>query len=234
MSRVCLLTGASGTFGELFCKTHSKDLKIAAMYHTECPLIASNEIEIVDPFNPDRILEENGHPVFSHRCDLFRAGECDRILEVVLAHYGRIDFLINAAAYSVWAPLISSGRTLDSSMMQFQMNSIVPLELSTKLVRRFWRDTPATNGDRNRHILNISSAAGTTLFRGHGQSVYAASKAALNVLTQHMAEEFKEFGIRVNALAPTSFPSLVSTSDVVAAAMRLDGTDATGQIVSVE
>ncbi len=55
--------------------------------------------------------------------------------------------------------------------------------------------------------MNISSTAGIYIYPGHGQSIYSASKAALNYLSMHMGDEFSSIGVRVNALAPTSFPS---------------------------
>ena len=52
------------------------------------------------------------------------------------------------------------------------------------------------------HIVNISSMGG---FQGsakyEGLSVYSASKAALACLTECLALEFKEYGIKVNCLA---------------------------------
>ncbi|MNV04786.1 3-oxoacyl-[acyl-carrier-protein] reductase FabG [compost metagenome] len=52
------------------------------------------------------------------------------------------------------------------------------------------------------HIVNISSMGG---FQGSlkfpGLSAYSTSKAALAVLTECLAEEFKEKGIKVNCLA---------------------------------
>ncbi len=55
---------------------------------------------------------------------------------------------------------------------------------------------------KNSHIVNISSMGG---FQGsakfNGLSLYSSSKAALNILTECMAEEFKERHIKVNSLS---------------------------------
>lgn len=50
-------------------------------------------------------------------------------------------------------------------------------------------------------IVNVSSAAGSRALRGH--AAYCASKAALEMLTRSMAEEWAGRGIRANAVAPT-------------------------------
>jgi len=56
--------------------------------------------------------------------------------------------------------------------------------------------------NRDAHIVNISSMGG---FQGSakfpGLSIYSASKGALAVLSECLAEEFKERNIKVNCLA---------------------------------
>jgi short-subunit dehydrogenase len=56
--------------------------------------------------------------------------------------------------------------------------------------------------DKNAHVLNISSMGG---YQGSakfpGLSLYSASKGALAILSECMAEELKGFGISVNCLA---------------------------------
>ena len=47
-----------------------------------------------------------------------------------------------------------------------------------------------------------------------GQALYASSKAALNHLTYHLASELWDIGVRVNAVAPDTFPGRVSIDDI--------------------
>jgi len=52
------------------------------------------------------------------------------------------------------------------------------------------------------HIINISSIGGISgSNKFSGLSAYSSSKGALNILTEMLAEEFKDTGIRVNTLA---------------------------------
>jgi NAD(P)-dependent dehydrogenase (short-subunit alcohol dehydrogenase family) len=103
-----------------------------------------------------------------------------------------------------------------------------------EVARRHWRTERRTNLERNRHVLNVSSLSGIQTYPGVGQGVYAASKAALNHLTRHMATEFGAFGVRVNALAPAVFPDLLAVEDVLGALWRLDAGRDTGVVLALD
>src|SRR5215467_5183669 len=207
--RVCLLTGANGRLGTAFCKAYSSRYDIIAVYHSQPPLAATQDQTFVDPLEPARELPENAHPVFAIQADLAHDRELDRIVELALAHSGRIDLLVNLAAWSVWAPLLDSDRILESMQQQFRINSIVPVRLASIVARMFWRNRMKENIASNRNVVNLSSIGGIYVYTDTGQSVYSATKAALNHLTYHMANEFWSIGVRVNAVAPNAFPSLV-------------------------
>jgi NAD(P)-dependent dehydrogenase (short-subunit alcohol dehydrogenase family) len=51
------------------------------------------------------------------------------------------------------------------------------------------------------------------------------------MLTRHFADELRPLGVRVNALAPDSFPSRVPTDEVLAEIQSLIDGDMTGCIV---
>jgi 3-oxoacyl-[acyl-carrier protein] reductase len=50
-------------------------------------------------------------------------------------------------------------------------------------------------------IINFSTVA--VRLKLEGEAIYAASKAAVNTLTEVLAVEFADFGITVNAIGPT-------------------------------
>jgi NAD(P)-dependent dehydrogenase (short-subunit alcohol dehydrogenase family) len=64
-----------------------------------------------------------------------------------------------------------------------------------------------------------------------GQSLYGTSKAALNHLTYHLANEFWDLGVRVNSIAPDTFPGRIPTEEVLEAILVLDTSNQTGQVV---
>jgi NAD(P)-dependent dehydrogenase (short-subunit alcohol dehydrogenase family) len=130
--------------------------------------------------------------------------------------------------------MLGTDRLLGSAAVQMATNVIAPLRLSTAVARHFWQSRDEENRRHNRNIVNVSSVAGLRLYPFSGQSVYAASKAALNQLTGHMAQEFAALGVRVNATAANSFPSLVPTWRAADAIMTLDESALNGAIVVVD
>ena len=172
--------------------------------------------------------------VFAVEADLTEEGACERIVEMALSRFGRIDLVVNAAVASRWGSMLESAPLLDSASLQLQVNAVVPMQLACAAAHLFWQDQIGENRAANRNVINMSSISGQNLFSGEGQSVYAASKAALDHLTGHMALEFAAIGVRVNAVAPNSFPGNVPIARVVRAVEGLDDGDATGTIVVVD
>jgi NAD(P)-dependent dehydrogenase (short-subunit alcohol dehydrogenase family) len=230
--RVCLFTGASGKLGTAFCRAHADKYDIAAIYRRRPPSVPTQRQWQVDPLQPAVAL---GQPrAFAIQADLTVDREIERVVELVLARFDRVDLLVNAAVHSIWAPMLTSPKLLDSVGAQLQTNFVAPLKLSVALARACWRDQDRENRAANRNIVNISSTAGVKIYRNLNQSIYSASKAALNFLSRHMADEFATIGVRVNALAPNTFPRIVPTDSVVDAIIKLDAGDMTGKILVLD
>lgn len=231
--RVCLFTGASGALGSAFCRRYAREYDIVAVYRNRLPAAPSQEAAFVDPLDPDSRASLNRHPVFAVQADLQHETELERVVDVALARFGRIDMLVNAAVFSIWAPMGSS-ELEDSMLQQYQMNAVVPVKLAALVAARFWRQlSPEENRAARRNVVNISSTAGVYAYFNSGQSVYAATKAALNMLTCHMADELRSIGVRANATAPNSF-EIVPASRVAAAIAAFDRGNQTGQILVMD
>jgi NAD(P)-dependent dehydrogenase (short-subunit alcohol dehydrogenase family) len=232
--KVCLFTGAGGTLGNAFCSQYLNRYHIVAVHRTKPPDVPSQYQSFQDTLEPEADLLENQHRVFCVRSDLQKDGEIARVVELALARFDRIDLLVSAAVHSVWAPMLDDEHLVGSLATQFEINTMLPLRLALCAAQAFWRGRKTDNENANRNVVNISSLAGLRVFTGSGQSAYAASKAALNHLTSHMAAEFALIGVRVNALAPNSFPRLVPTARVAENIRRLDEGTMTGKILIVD
>ena len=124
--------------------------------------------------------------------DITADGAPDEIVRRTLERFGRIDILVNNAAFA------RSTRFPNLSAREFrealEVNLTAPF-LLTKAV------LPTMQAQRYGRIINISSSAGrmvSTLGGAH----YTASKAGLLGLTRAAAKELGKFGITVNAVCP--------------------------------
>jgi NAD(P)-dependent dehydrogenase (short-subunit alcohol dehydrogenase family) len=233
--RVCLLTGAAGTFGHAFCRLHANRYAIAAIYHRIVPALASQETTFFDPFDPAAPVADNDNQVFGIQADLATQDGCEWAVQAALDRFGSIDLVVHAAARSVWGNVLESDDLLSGAEAQFSINVLAPLRLSALVARRDWaHHDAAENSAANRNIVGLSSTAGVRLYEQRGQSVYGASKAALNHLLCHLADEFTGIGVRVNVIAPDSFPEPVPLADVVDAVTDLDRSGVTGKVLLLD
>jgi NAD(P)-dependent dehydrogenase (short-subunit alcohol dehydrogenase family) len=229
MTRVCLLTGASGPLGTAFIERYAGDYQIVAVHHRRPVFFATQHQEFINPLDgPGSRCQENALRVHTIRADIARSQAIDEVVHQTLDRYGRVDMLINAAAVRHFSPL-EAAPDADAAHV-FCLNVLAPLRLSVALARAFWRADIAANREFNRNILNVGSTAGLYVYRGGGQALYAASKAALHHLTYHLASEFRDLGVRVNAIAPNTFPHYVATEEVLDAMVYFDASAETGQV----
>jgi NAD(P)-dependent dehydrogenase (short-subunit alcohol dehydrogenase family) len=232
--RVCLLTGSGGLLGSAFCRAYAGRYQIAAVWSRRPPLLASQSQRVIDPLGQEVDLPENHQEVLTLRADITNRQAVERLADQVLTRFGRVDVVIHAAGFRHWAPMLDGESLLDSVARHFDVNVRAPMMLTVAIARRFWAGRAQENLASNRNVVTVSSTAGLRVYPGHGQSVYAASKAALNHLTRHMAAELHAHGVRANAVAPDSFPGIVPTERVLQAIVRLDGGRGTGQVLAVE
>lgn len=234
--RVCLLTGAGGLLGDEFCRQWAGDYDIVAVCRDRAPAVPSQLETYVDPLAPDDTLAVNTPAVHTLYADLTDPADVDRVVEVSLARFGRVDLLVNNAAYTGRYPttMVDGDAALADLDEHLRTNTVAPLRLALRVAQEFWRHRAAENRDLGRNVVNISSISSVQTYPFLGQAGYAASKAALNVLTAHLASEFATFGVRVNAVLPTSFPALITTGSVAEAIVELDRGTANGEALVLE
>jgi len=99
---------------------------------------------------------------------------------------GPVDLLVNNAAVSVEAPVEDTPS--DVALAMFDTNVVGPLRLISAFL-------PGMRERGGGTVLNVSSVAGQAVFPLNG--VHAASKHALEALSEALAVETAPFGIRV-------------------------------------
>lgn len=215
--------------GTAFINRYAHDYHIAAIYHRNFVKYATQEQHFIDPLEPSLPVPENEDAVYALKADLTDGDGILAVVRFVLDRFGTIDLLINGAAYRGWSHLLSPG-SLDVADAIWNLNVLAPLRLSVAIAKEYWSANQEANLKANRNIVNLSSTAGLFVYPDLGQALYASSKAALNHLTYHLASEFWNIGIRVNAVAPDTFPGRIRTDEVLDAVIRFDRSGATGQV----
>ncbi len=133
------------------------------------------------------------------QCDAADPDQTAAAITAVMAQFGRIDVLVNAAGWICSAPLYNLlGRPAGRHDLVLWEKAL-RLNLTTALVMGSCVAEQMIRQRTRGVIINISSVAA----RGNaGQSAYAAAKAGCNALAMTWAKELGAFGIRALAIAP--------------------------------
>ena len=132
----------------------------------------------------DRVLAVPG--------DVAANGAPEAIVQQTLARFGRVDILVNNAAYA--RPARFASLTASEWRRALEVNLTAPFLFIQAVL-------PAMKTQQYGRIVNISSTAGRTVST-LGGAHYTASKAGLLGLTRAAAKELGTFGITVNAICP--------------------------------
>jgi 3-oxoacyl-[acyl-carrier protein] reductase len=136
-------------------------------------------------------LKKNGQEARAMQSDASSASEAARVVERVVADWGRLDILVNNA-----------GITRDGLLMRMSeedWDAVIANNL--KSVFNFTKAAcRPMMSQRAGKIVNITSIVGLT--GNAGQANYAASKAGIIGFTRSIAKELGSRNIQCNALAP--------------------------------
>jgi 3-oxoacyl-[acyl-carrier protein] reductase len=152
-------------------------------------------------------IEHHGGKAFVLPCDLIEESAVAALGQRVGKEHGRCDILVNNAGIGVLRkPLI------DLSVEEWDRMMNTNLRAPYLLIKAFG---PMMIAARSGHIINISSLAGRNILPEG--AAYSASKWGLNGLTYSVAEELRQYNVRVSVIAPgsvnTKFGSGTSAKD---------------------
>ena len=180
-----IITGASSGIGfeTVLDLTANKNNKVIALARSADKLRRLHEIA--------KDLNFDGGELYPAQFDIVYDDYANGLMPFVQSKFDKVDILINNAGALINKSFMESTPQDFATMLQTNIlghvnmiQNIVPL---------------MTEGG---HIVNISSMGG---YQGSnkfaGLSAYSSSKAALAVLTECLAEEFKDRNIKVNCLA---------------------------------
>ena len=175
MAKTVLITGASSGIGRATAEVFLDD-------DWQVWATARDEADVAD-------LAEAGCE--TAELDVTNARECERVVEDVVESAGRIDCLVNNAGYAQFGA-VEDVPTEDLEA-QFDVNLYGPHRLVREVM-------PHMRARDSGTIVNVSSVAGKLSLPGQGG--YAASKFALEGLSDALRVEADEYGIDVVLVQP--------------------------------
>lgn len=181
VNKVIVITGVSSGIGMAFVLECIKSLK-------EKELIVG--------------LGRTNIPNFSHKnyayikTDLSKLESINEAIRVVKSNYGRVDVLINNAGIGYKGSI--EELSLTEIRQQFEVN-LFGLISVVKLV------LPIMRKQQSGHIINISSVGATVSTPTLGY--YAATKAALDKISEVLAQEVNKFNIKISIFVPGAVKS---------------------------
>jgi len=181
MSKVVLITGGSSGIG-----------KSVGEFLTEKGFIVYGTSR-----NSSKI---KNHPFKLISLDVTNLDSINNAVKMVINEEGKIDVLINNAGMGITGPIEDT--PTDEMRKVFETNFFGAIDTMKAVL-------PQMRKQRNGLIINVTSIAGYMglPFRG----IYSATKGALELVTEAVSMEVKNFGVKVTNVAPGDFATNIAS-----------------------
>ena len=143
--------------------------------------------------NVEKEITAAGADAIAVLANVARRGDVDRLVQSVIAKWGRIDILINNAGVLRLAPLENISEERWDETLAVHLKGTFNC---TQAVLPFMKQ------QRKGKIINI--AAPSALRGSYGVADYAAAKGGIIAFTRNGASELKSYNIQVNCISPTT------------------------------
>ena len=210
--RVAFITGAARGQGRAYAVRLAREgadviiSDVCGPVSDTIPYVASTPEDLAETA---RLVEAEGRAVLSRTVDIRDDAALRGLVADGVERFGRLDVLIANAGVLSW------GRLWE--LTDEQWNTVIDVNL-TGTWRTLRAVIPAMIDARNGgSIVIISSSAGIKATPGNGH--YAASKHGLTSMTNTLALELGEYGIRVNSVHPYSIATPMILNDAMLAVL---------------
>lgn len=173
-----LISGANGGIGSAIAnRLASKNTRLFLIYH--------NNKEMVEQ------IKRNNYEIYLYQCDLTKENQIKELIHEIIKKFQKIDVLINAQGVSTFQQIQDTTENDYNYIFDTNFKSVV---FTIKYVVKHMISEQCGN------IINISSMWGNV--GSSMESLYSASKGAINALTLSLAKELGPSNICVNAVCP--------------------------------
>jgi len=180
--RVALVTGGDSGIGRAVALAYAREGADVAVAYLD---------EHEDAAETKRIVEAAGRKSITIAADLASPNECKRIVDETVKAFGRIDILVNNAAYQ--SKTVEKFEELDEERVErtFRVNILAMFHIVRNALP---------------HMKEGSTIINTSSIQAYQPSAeildYAATKGAIVTFTKGLAQEVIKRGIRANTVAP--------------------------------
>jgi len=197
-NRVWFITGTSRGFGRIWADAALKrGDKVAAT--------ARNLASIAD------LKEKYGENVLTLELDVTRPDQVKATVEKAHAHFGRLDIVLNNAAYGLVGTIEETNA--DDVRALYDTNIFGTLSVVKAAL-------PLLRKQGGGHIIGVSSNVGHFTLPVIGY--YCSSKWAFEAIHESLAAEVKPFGIKVTIIEPGAYATEFGSPDSLKFAAGLD------------
>lgn len=180
--RAALVTGGDSGIGRAVALAFAREgADVAIAYWNEHD----------DARETQRLVEAEGRRAITVACDLAHEADCERVVGETVKAFGRIDVLVNNAAYQ--GETVQSFEDLRPDRIEraFRVNIMAMFHIVRRALPHM------------REGAAIINTASIQAYLPSGPILdYAATKGAIVTFTKGLAQELIGKGIRVNAVAP--------------------------------
>lgn len=164
--------------------------------------VALASINIASATAAAEAIKAAGGKAHAFAADATKAGDMQRLAAEVQAALGPIDILVNCVGDSIAKPIVARPDKSEAGMTEAEWHTIVDVNL-TQVFTACRAFGPHLLARKRGAVINVSTSLAA--FRS-GRAAYISAKGGVIAFTEALALEWAPYGVRVNSIAPGSFP----------------------------